>query len=243
MAISLVQHKLNSTITSNVNAVTPTAQPTAGNLLVVAISYFSSGGDKFSSIADNATGNVYTQVGSTRNFSTDNWVRLYYVKNLATVASFKVSLTFAAGMGATDSNMAVFEYSGADTTAPLDTTNPGTTGTSATVAPGAVTPTVNNCLVFSVGADDNGNNATPTANTGAGFALQDHQDDSTTHERFYTEDLIQTTATNVNAQFTIAVSSNFGVQSAVFKPVAGAAASTPNWPILSKTHFWGPRYS
>lgn len=215
MAIALVQNKLNSTITANVNAVSPTTQPVAGNLIIAAISYFSSGSDRFSSLTDNAS-NTYTQIGSTRLFSSSNYVRLYYVKNLATAASFQTSLTFSAGMGSTDSNLAIYEYSGVEQTAPLDTTNPGATGTSATVTPGAVTPTRDNCLIFSVGADTNGNNATPTANTGGGYTLEDHQDDSTSHERFYTEDFIQGTAASTTASFTIAVSSAFGIQAGVF---------------------------
>jgi hypothetical protein len=226
MAIALVQSKLGSTTTTGANAVTFTSTPTAGNLIVVCVTYFGGGSDYFSSIADNKS-NTYTQVGSTLHANaTSDYCRVYYAKNITSSATFTITVNFTGSPGSGDTMVAIHEYSGADTTAPLDSVNPGATGSGTAVSPGAVTPTVNGCLIFSGGCDDSGANATPTANTGGGYTLRQHQDDASSHERIYTEDFVQTTAASTTASFTIGASSHWAVQAAVFKPSGAAAAKT-----------------
>lgn len=214
--IFLRQHTLGQVTTTGVNAPAFASNVLGGSLIVVAMTYYGGGSDYFSSVADGV--NTYVQVGLTRSGNgTTDFCRLYYAKNVAAGAT-TVSVSFSGAPGAGDTMVGIYEYLGVDTVAPLDTTNPGGTGTGTTPSPGAVTPTVNGCLIFSAGLDDNGNNATPTANTGAGYVLEDHQDDSTNHERFYTEDFVQGIKASTTASFTIGTSSNWAIQAGVFKP-------------------------
>jgi len=236
MAIALVQKTLSQTTTLGVNTATLVGTA-AGNMLVVAITYYGGGSDYFSSIA--GTADSYSQIGPTRSGNaTSDYLRLYYAKNIIG-GTEAVAVTFSGSPGSGDTMVAVYEYSGADTTAPLDSANPGATGTGTATSPGAVTPTVNNCLIFSVGVDDGGaNNNTPTANTGQGFVLQNHQDDSSSHERIYTEDVIQTTATSATGSFT-AGGGGWAAQVGVFKPAAAIASTGKKIYMTTNTSFFG----
>ena len=110
-----------------------------------------------------------------------------------------------------------------DTTSPLDqvvsnadfgnTPNGGTLNT-----------TKENELYFAVGVDDNGNNSAPSA--GSGYTLEDHQDDSTNHERFYSEDRISAHGSH-QTNFSIAAGSDWAVIGASFKPAGTPTYASP----------------
>lgn len=232
-AITVPQHTLSITTTSSANAASFASTPTAGDLVVVCLTFFGGGSDLFSSIGDNQVGNTYTQVGVPLKTSTNNdYLRMYYAKNVAATGTFTVTAHYTGTPGSGDTMLAIYDVKGADTTNPFDKTASSTASASSAVSPGAITPAANGEYVFSCGVDDNGNNATPTANTGAGYALQDHQDDSTNHERIYTESLIQGTAGATTASFTIGANSNWAVRVAAFTAAAAPIASTPVSPIF-----------
>lgn len=216
--MALIQSKLGSVTSAGSNAVTFDSTPTAGNLIIVAITYFGGGSDYFSTLSDNK-GNTYTQVGTPQHANaTSDYVRLYYAKNISSSATFTITATFTGSPGSGDTMVACFEYSGMDTTAPLDVSDTNKTGSSSTPTSNSITPTQNGELIFMVEVDDNGGSATASANSPFTFRL--HQDDSTTHERINTADYTQPTAGSISGSFNIGTSSNYAIAIAAFKAQA-----------------------
>jgi len=188
------------------NTATFSSDVTSGNLILVAITQWNS---TVSSVTDNK-GNTYTAVTSAQHANTaTDYTQLYYAKNVAAGAT-TVTVTFSSGVG----NIGIYEYSGLSTTSPLDQVT-SNTGASTTPNGGTLTTTPDNELYFAVGADDNGNNSTPTA--GGGYTVENHQDDSANHERFYTEDRVSAHG-SYSTDFTIGASSDWAVIGASFKP-------------------------
>lgn len=210
MAISLIQKKTvynTATATQNLTA-SFNATITAGNLIVVPINTYIS---TVSSVTDNK-GNTYSLIGSPAVNGSDR-TYIYYAKN---VVGGTVTVTVNFNAGNHIRSFGIYEYAGADKTAPFDKSVTGS-GTGTSVTPGTVTPTNNNSLIVSVGGDYTpGGTAAITAQTG--YTLRDSQADNVTHERYYFEDFVQTTATGTTPLFTIANSANYRVVAAVFKP-------------------------
>ncbi len=209
---ALVQKNFQSQHTSS-NALAFTSNVTAGNTILVAITQWNT---TVSSVTDNR-GNTYTAVTPARhaNTSTD-YAELYYAKNVAGGAT-TVTVAFS---GTADTNVGIYEYSGLDPISPLEQLA-SNTGFGSAPNGGTVTTATDNELYFAVGVDDNGNNVAPTA--GSGYTLENHQDDSTSHERFYSEDRISAHG-SYSTNFTIGTSSNWAVIGASFKP-AGSSIS------------------
>ena len=121
MALSLVQHQTaTATASQNTLAVTVTAL-TAGNLVVVGVAGSSS--ESVNSIGDG--GNTYTQCASAKvTEAGGRWTDLWYAKNVSG-GSTTVTVTYSATT-ANRKAVEVWEVSGADVSAPLDTSNGGT---------------------------------------------------------------------------------------------------------------------
>ena len=121
----------------------PLAQ-TAGNLNIVAVGW----NDTTSTVSavSDSRGNTYTQAGTT---TTGTGLRqaIYYAKNIA-AGSNTVTVTFNQAAAFVD--MRILEYSGLDTTSPLDVTA-GAAGSSASANSGAATTTSGNELIFGAG--------------------------------------------------------------------------------------------
>jgi hypothetical protein len=120
----------------------PAAQ-TAGNLNIVAVGW----GDTTSSISSvtDSKGNVYTRaVGPTVNGGQQS---IYYAKNIAGGTN-TVTVTF--NQAASYPDVRILEYSGLDTTSPLDVTA-GAVGTGTAASSGAATTTAANELIFGTG--------------------------------------------------------------------------------------------
>jgi hypothetical protein len=180
---------------------------TTGNLIVVAITQFQ---NALTSISDNL-GNTYIEATASRHAnSSSDYVQLYYAKNISGGAA-TITINFA---GTTDSNIGVYEYSGLNSTSPLDQVTSGT-GSGSSPNGGVLYTTLDNELYFVVGVDDYGLNNAPTP--GSGYTLEHHQDDSTNHERFYTQDKI-TNQGSINTNLTIGTGSNWAIIGASFKP-------------------------
>ena len=111
----------------------PLAQ-TAGNLNIVAVGW----NDTTSTVSavSDSRGNTYTQAGTT---TTGTGLRqaIYYAKNIA-AGSNTVTVTFNQAAAYVD--VRILEYSGLDTTSPLDVTA-GAAGSSASANSGAATTT------------------------------------------------------------------------------------------------------
>lgn len=165
MAISLIQTASGNK--TNAQGVNPTAvagsNTTTGNMLVAAV-FNESTTDKASAVSDGT--NSFVKILSKRIATTGNgWISLWYAKNITglTTPTFTATITTPSGTG---SGLIVREYSGLDTTAPLDkSTSLG--GTTTAISSGATAATTNaNELVIGAGASDFGNN---TYTVGAGY--------------------------------------------------------------------------
>jgi hypothetical protein len=85
---------------------------------------------------------------------------LHYAKNINASGTFNV--TFAAGSGTTIVGL-VAEFSGADTTAPLDATGTGKAATGTTPSTNSLTNVAANVVfVAGMGNEDNGGNSLPS---------------------------------------------------------------------------------
>lgn len=161
MAIALVQsNKAGPTGGSASLSVTFSSSTTSGNLIVVAFAWDSNG--TVSSVTDNKS-NTYSAAGSVaNNTNSSTSCMIYYAKNISGGASHQVTVTISAS---TTIRVAVAEYSGADTAAPLDQSAVGTGNTSSMVT-SSVTLSANNELLACIGMISDGFFAAPTAGTG-----------------------------------------------------------------------------
>jgi len=138
-----VNYKTSNPSASSVAVAYPAAQ-TAGNLNVVVVGWNDTA-SSVNSIVD-SHGNTYTRaVGPTTGTALSQ--SIYYAKNIAG-GSNTVTVTF--NQSAASPDVRVLEYSGADTTNPLDVTA-GASGTGLTGNSGSATTTSANELVFGAG--------------------------------------------------------------------------------------------
>lgn len=134
------------------------SKPTAGDVLVVAVSFFQTGSSStVNPPTDNQTGNTYAQIGTTTvTVGSQARMALFYAKNVNVSGTFTVTETITGSPAcSTDCEVSVIvlAFSGADTASPFDQTaanapassaNPTTTATPTTavaneVLVGAVT--------------------------------------------------------------------------------------------------------
>jgi hypothetical protein len=138
-----LNYKTSNPSASSVAVAYPAAQ-TAGNLNVVVVGWNDTA-SSVSSIVD-SQGNMYTRaVGPTTGTALSQ--SIYYAKNIAG-GSNTVTVTF--NHSAAYPDVRVLEYSGADTTNPLDVTA-GASGTGLTANSGSAATTSANELVFGAG--------------------------------------------------------------------------------------------
>ncbi len=136
------------------------AAQTAGNLNIVVVGW----GDVRSlvSTVTDSRGNTYSPAGGT---VTGSGLRqaIYYAKNIAG-GSNTVTVTF--NQGAVYPDIRILEYSGLDTSNPLDVTAVGA-GTGTTAASASATTTTANELIFGAGSNGDG-----FSGAGTGFTLR-----------------------------------------------------------------------
>jgi hypothetical protein len=138
------------------------ANTNAGDLIVLGLFVLDS--TSVSSVAD-MQGNQYTPIGSPQTWSPFNFVeRLYYAKNIKGGAD-TATVTLS---GSKYMEVRLYEYSGLDTSAPLDAVATTQTSTSSTGVSGTVTTTNAHDLLFGFFHSDG--SATNTA--GPGFAAR-----------------------------------------------------------------------
>jgi len=199
---STIQPSNSSVAVSYLNPQSP------GNLNIVAVGW----GDTTSSISSitDTQGNTYIPaVGPTS--TTGLQQSIYYAKNIIG-GSNKVTVTFS--QAASYPDVRVLEYSGADTTNPLDVTAAGT-GTGTAANSGFATTTSSNELIFGSGTTGNAFSA-----AGSGFTSR--------MINIYgniAEDKIVTSSGSYNATATTS-SSNWVMQMATFR--SSGSSSPPN---------------
>jgi chitodextrinase len=218
-AIGFVQSKNNSPNNASLGTLSATfpAAQTAGNLNVVAIGW--GGGVTVSSVTD-TKGNTYTLAVGPTATSFGN-ASIYFAKNIAAAGAGgnSVTVTFSAAAGFPDIRIA--EYSGINTTAPLDVTavatGTGTTGDSGF----ATTSNANDLLV--------GSSYVTTGNTGPGTGYS--QREISGWDGDILEDRIVSAAGAYNATAPLSPSGNWIMQMAAFKGASsgggGGGDTTP----------------
>ena len=152
-------------VTGNVNACSATScavnltGTNVGDLIVLDLFVLDS--TNVSTVTD-TQGNQYTPIGSPRTWSSHNFVeRLYYAKNIPGGAD-TATVTLS---GSKYMEVRLYDYSGLDTSSPLDASATSNTGTSVTGTSGMVTTTNANDLLFGFFHSDNG----VTNTVGSGF--------------------------------------------------------------------------
>lgn len=189
---------------------------TAANLLVIAVAW--SNNQTIATIAGNS--NTYVSAGSPLVDGTSGTLALYYVKS-ATAGSTTVTVTWSADPGV--GMIVIHEYSGHDTSAPLDqylTVAQFNAGTGANACTsGAVTTTTNGQIIFGVTFDRAAAGGTETG--GTGFTRRTNAGEGAT------EDQIQTSAGSIAATFTLNTGFTTQLNAVVtFKAAGGAETIT-----------------
>ncbi len=215
MAIALVQH-------TNINGASAASQALAyvsnvavNNLLVVVARC---GGTPTSITVTDSRGNTWT------NCTFHAVVGIGGLQISYAVSKDSGPCTVTVTPSATNTNrIAIYEYSGAAASAPLDAENNTQTGTSTTPAANSITPAADNELVF--GAVANGNNITPQAFTAGTNFTEEDQVGASPKFTLGIEDWIQTTATATTAPQTMTTSDSWMAAIAVFKAATSGAIS------------------
>ena len=142
-------------------AVSFTHAQTAGNLNVVVVGWNDTTATA-SSVTD-SKGNVYTQAVGPTVLSGQLSQAIYYAKNIQAAAANTNTVTVQFSVAAKYADIRILEFSGLDTTNPVDVTA-AATGTTATSSSGAATTTNGNDLIFGANTV-----ATATSGPGPGF--------------------------------------------------------------------------
>jgi len=222
MAIAYVNGVGNYQIASAKTIAAPAANHTAGNLLVVFVGTTSTTAT-VSSIADTA-GNTYTYVTRIVGDLTGT-IECWYAKNIAGNVSNVVTVTFSASVY--NRTITVDQYSGCDTSAPLDQYNTGS-GNSNTPTTGNITTTVaDEVLVAGVYL---GYPYTITA--GTNYTLRTLT--NTAPSRGASEDRIVSATGTYNATFSISSSFYWATIVASFKAVAVAGPAAVGSSMAAK---------
>lgn len=182
----------------------------SGNLLVIAVA-FGSSSLTINSVVDTRS-NTYTLID--RVDFVGSSLATYYAKNSGAGAN-TVTVTLSNSHHCT---LAVQEYSGASTTAPLDVhnsagLNPGSSATNGDTSP-SVTPSTNGQLLF--GAIWQADGASAITYT-AGTSFTERQEVGTGALTLQTEDRIQSTAASVQATWTASTADRVIGSIATFK--------------------------
>ena len=141
--------------------VTFTSAQTAGNVNVVVVGW----NDTTATVSSvtNSKGNVYTQAVGPTVLSGQLTQAIYYAKNIQAAAANTNTVTVRFSVAAKYADIRILEFSGLDTTNPVDVTA-AATGTTATSSSGAATTTNGNDLIFGANTV-----ATATSGPGPGF--------------------------------------------------------------------------
>jgi len=155
--LQIVQQNVQQTAAANSLAVTFPGSTTTGNLMVVNVTAWKSGGGAPGiGITDNKGNNAgFTAVHGTAP-STGGGARVYqwYCKNFTGGASHTVTAT-TSPLASSEISVSISEWSGGDTSAPLDQKNQAT-GSSATAQPGSVTVASNGEIYITNSTEDAG---------------------------------------------------------------------------------------
>ena len=229
MAYAFVQAVENSFLGSATSLSSTALHTTAGNLLVVFVTWDPSTNPSATASLSDPAANSYTPITPVIVDATNGVnIQAFYCKNANAISGNQVTFT----LSATNSvlGIAVLEYSGNDTTAPLDGSHSNLQATPGTgtggITTGNATNTKQPALVLSIAMADGATSYTPAAEAastsritgwdfGLGTALMRIQDK-------------RTTATGgIGATFTAAANSSVVSAVFVFDETGAAGGGTP----------------
>lgn len=187
MAISLVNtaHGTNQSGSSVSPVATGAFVATAGNL-IVAIVRQDDDLNGPTSVSDTA-GNSYSNV-VTATMSSGDLIGLWYAKNITGNAANVVSATWAAGHSF--NAVLTLQYSGCDTTSPLDAHAFGTTISASTIVSGSFTTTAANEVIVVGGSNNSLSNTYSGGAIGSGTGTFEVADGAAGAEMIGATDLI-----------------------------------------------------
>lgn len=220
--IVLVQHTNKDCASAATCVLAYSSSPTANNLLIAV----ARGGNNVSLGFSDTIVNTWTK-GGFQQIASFGCLQIAWTVNTSTAAD---SVTITPDASNTV-RMAIYEYSGAATSSPLDAENNTQFGTSAASAATAILPAANNELVIGATAINSGR----TMTAGTNFTIEDAVPAGA--NKLSVEDWVQTTATSTTAPQTLASSDDWMAAIAVFK-VAGAGA-TPKTTVGGKNVIGG----
>ena len=194
-SVAFVQSTANGFGARTLSVLLPST--TAGNLIVVGFDYT---GTTVDSVTD-SRGNAYVQAGSEVTSPGGATARLYYAKNIAGGTD-----TITVSLADSTSSLEVYaaEYTGADTTSPLDGSAQAA-GSSSSVSSGALTTTSANDVLVAFCVGDT------SCNAGAGFTARE-----TLHSNLLED---QTTGAAGSYTATATAGSGWAIVAAAFKPL------------------------
>lgn len=160
MAIAYVNSATGSADASSSTIATTAANHTTGNLLVAFV-VWNHASNTLSSVSDTA-GNTWTRItGTDALHGTADRCEMFYAKNITGNASNTVTATFSGG--AAFRRIAVVQYSGVDTTAPLDQATKQTVTDTSITSPSFTTTSADEVIIAGMGSDM-GRNVSPGTN-------------------------------------------------------------------------------
>lgn len=195
---------------------------TAGNTALVWV-HVSSVAATVSTVADDVNVGNYTQVASRTTADNSNRIYLFQKTNVATA-----STTITVTLSVSNSVRAVIqEYSGVDTTTPINTFGTGTSTGTSSVTAGAITTTLANTIVVSgIGL------TTPAQTIAPAGGETERQEVS---QRLQVEEEAQASAGSYQAQWTLGGSTPTGYIQAALAPPSAAPAFDAAPAVASQT--------
>ncbi len=222
MAIAFVKNVIGADLTLAVNQGTSfgtfASNVTAGNLIIVSVGMNIGTAGTVVSVTDTQS-NTYTLIGGTFN-STNCRTDMYYAKNIT--GGTNIVKVVGSTTSANHMNFFAHEYSGADTTAPLDKSATGTGQTGAVSTLGtsgttATTTTSNELLFCAINLLANANGTVGSGWTNRGTA-------AFTTSVIFGEDLLVSSTGAYAGTFSSAGVVNYAAMIATFAQAAGGAA-------------------
>lgn len=209
MAIAYVNGAGNYETIPETTIAAPATNHTTGNLLVVFVGFCSDTGT-VSSIADTA-GNTYIYVGRIKNDTINNVIECWYAKNITGNANNVVTVTVSTDVS--ERVITVDQYSGCDTSAPLDQSNSGTGNDAAPTTGNITTTQADEVLAAGVYLY-----ISQTITAGANYTLRTLSDAAPSYAA--SEDRIVSSIGTYNATFALSGGTYWATIIASFKAVA-----------------------
>lgn len=141
-AITYTGHHLQGKSSDGNTFTTGTMSVTAGNLVIVAVAWYQPTTPTLTA----SGGNSLTADITTQSETVLTSEKIYYIKSVLSTGTISFTLTGTASFGA----IVAAEFSGADTSAPLDKQNGGTSSSASTFQAGSISPVASSLVIAAI---------------------------------------------------------------------------------------------